>query len=71
MIGLFKVSEEYIYDTKEIYKFLTQQYNSQFSKGSKTSKIIDHEINDRSCDLADIKFNDNDITNGINKLKNN
>ena len=48
MIGPFKVDKEYIYDTKEIYKFLIQQYNSQFSRGSKTSRIIDHEINDRS-----------------------
>ena len=72
MISQFKVGEEYIYDTKEIYKLLIQQYNSQLSNRSKTSRIIDHEINDTELDdLADIKFNVNDITKVINKLRKN
>ena len=72
MISQFKVGEEYIYDTKEIYKLLIQQYNSQLSNRSKTSSIIDHEINDTELDdLADIKFNVNDITKVINKLRKN
>ena len=51
---------------------LIQQYNSQFSKRVKTSRINNEEINDtEEGDLSDIDFSDDDIANAINKLKKN
>ena len=61
-----------IYDTEKICKLLVQQYNSQFSKRCKSTRINEKEINDtKEGYLSDIVFNQDDIANSINKLKKN
>ena len=69
-IGPFQIDEEYIYDTEKICKLLVQQYNSQFSKRCKSTRINEKEINDtEEGDLSDIVFNEDDIAKAINKIK--
>ena len=71
-IGLLKISEEYIYDTKELCKILVEQYNSQYSRSKNTEKISNKEINNtKEGDLIDIVFCEDDIVDAINKLNKN
>ena len=70
-IGPFKKGKEYIYDNKEICNMLVEQYNNQFSKG-KVAKVSDEEIREiRNGDLDDIEFDEESISEAIDKLNKN
>ena len=69
-IGLLKIGEEYIYDTKELCKILVEQYNSQYSRSKNTEKISNEEINNtKEGDLIDIVFCEDVIVDTIKKQK--